>query len=454
MTQLLQMDAKTIFQLYFWGNLFICLLIASFYYSYAVNENKQALKWFGQSKTLLTIGWALIFLRGIIPDLLSINLANTIIFGACYLESIALLNMLKNASKKAYRIEIYLTIFSILLFNVITFLGAGYHVRTLVVSILIPTIFLTPTVKFLIERNRNFFRTLYAASYIVFYVMIVLRGVHVFTNPSSGLLTTDTFDSVYYLSLFLLTLIGIVGFLLLIKEKQDQRIQNLLKDKDQFFSIIAHDLRGPLGSAVGISEILAENASDYGSEEIQNIAKMLHEANKNSFKLLENLLEWSQVQTGLIEFKPQKIDLQSLIRENIELNKQAALNKSILLDYTYNDDLELFADKNMINTVIRNLLVNAIKFTERNGCVIIETKKYDRSVEISVKDTGVGMDEKTRDKLFKINEKVSNKGTENETGTGLGLLLCNEFVEKHNGRIWAESELGKGSTFKFILPLN
>ncbi|GGF05831.1 hypothetical protein GCM10011518_13830 [Flavobacterium limi] len=271
-------------------------------------------------------------------------------------------------------------------------------------------------------------------------------------HPTNLFFSNDTLDSFYSIGLFLVALVGIVGFLLLVKEKQDHKIRKLLDDKNQFFSIISHDLRGPVGAAASLSELLAEDIEKYSREEIREISEMLYQSNKNSYKLLENLLEWSRVQTGMITFSPEKIILNTLIEENIELNKNAALNKNIQLSFEPSGLIEVEADKNMIDTVVRNLLNNAIKFTDKNGKVEIRLLKTDRKVEISITDNGIGIPDDIKDKLFQINRKVIQKGTENETGSGLGLLLCSEFIHLHRGKIWAESNGGNGSTFKFTLP--
>lgn len=180
---------------------------------------------------------------------------------------------------------------------------------------------------------------------------------------------------------------------------------------------------------------------------------MLHESNKNIYKLLENLLDWSRVQTGMIEYNPQKVVLNQLIEENIALHKNSALNKNIDLSFEPTEIIEAELDKYMIDTVLRNLLTNAIKFTDQQGEIKITMQITNEKVEVSITDNGIGIPDKIKEKLFKITGKVIQKGTENETGNGLGLLLCSEFIKKHQGEIWAESEFRKGSTFKFILPL-
>ncbi|GAA4136166.1 hypothetical protein GCM10022250_32430 [Flavobacterium chungbukense] len=239
----------------------------------------------------------------------------------------------------------------------------------------------------------------------------------------------------------------------MVKEKQDDKIQKLLDDKNQFFSIIAHDLRGPLGSSVSLSELFLENIEDYSREEIREISEMQHESNKNIYKLLENLLEWSRVQTGMITFSPKKVVLNTLIKENLQLSKNAALHKNIKLVFESTDVIEAEVDKNMIGTILRNLLSNAIKFTEKYGEIKIKLSQNEQLAKISITDNGIGVPDSIKENLFRINEKVTQKGTENETGSGLGLLLCSEFIKIHNGKIWVESEAGEGSSFKFTLPL-
>lgn len=453
MFQLLPLDPKTVFELYFLGNLFVCILIFSYSFSYATAENKKIVNCFGYGKLLLTIGWIFLFLRNIIPDFISINIANMIVFSACCYETLAILSLIKIKLKKTYQLQIGITIASMVVFNLATVFESTINTRVVIVLIGLFAIYLQPTISYFTQKGHNLFRTFYGLCFVVFEMILVIRLVFICLNPQKDFFSHTIFDSLYNIALFLLSLISTVGFLLLVKEKQDLKIKKLLNDKNQFFSIIAHDLRGPLGSSVGLSEILAENIDEYGLEEIKEITAMLHQSNKNSYKLLENLLDWSQVQTGMIEYSPKKIVLNTLISENVELNKNAALNKNIALSFETAEFIEIQADKNMIDTIVRNLLTNAIKFTQRNGEIIVKMKKNAQVAEVSIADSGIGIPENIKEKLFKINGKVSQKGTENEIGTGLGLLLCSEFIRKHQGEIWAESEPGKGSTFKFTLPL-
>ncbi len=234
---------------------------------------------------------------------------------------------------------------------------------------------------------------------------------------------------------------------------QSIELAELNATKDKFFSIIAHDLKNPFNSLVGFSELLYENALNYTPEKVQQFASAMRIASKQGYKLLENLLEWSRLQTGRIKPRPVKLKPSELIKEVILLEEQMSQSKNIDLQSIINCDDFIFADVEMIKTVLRNLISNAIKFTNTGGIVKIETKKHENSFLFEVSDTGVGIQPEHIDKLFGIDSKLSEPGTAGERGTGLGLILCKEFVEKHDGKIWVESELKKGSNFKFILPL-
>lgn len=453
MFELFSLDPKTIFLLYFWGNFFTCILIFSYSFSYATSDDKKILKWFGLGKLLLTIAWVLIILRNAIDDFFSINVANSMILCACCYETIAMLSLLKKNGKKHFNSQIVITIISILVFNVATLFDSTINTRIIIGNSGILAIYLPPTLYYFKEKGQNFFRTFYIFCYVGFEILILMRLIYRFIYPQNLFFSHDALDSFYSIGLFLLSLVGIVGFLLLVKEKQDLKIQKLLDDKNQFFSIISHDLRGPLGSAVSLSEMLVEDIQHYSPEEITEVTEMLYQSNKSSYKLLENLLEWSRVQTGMITFNPEKMVLNHLITENVALNKTAALNKNINLFFEPAELIETQADKNMVDTILRNLLGNAIKFTHKNGSVAIKIVRNDRKAEIVIIDNGIGVPDNIKDKLFKINEKAIQQGTENETGSGLGLLLCSEFVNMHQGKIWVESKQGQGSTFKFTLPL-
>ena len=234
-------------------------------------------------------------------------------------------------------------------------------------------------------------------------------------------------------------------------QQQNAELQELNATKDKFFSIISHDLKGPLNSLTSFSGLLINHFNSLSKEDIQTLAKDLDKSLKNLFALLENLLEWSRSQTGNIEFKPEKFDLNAVVIENIELLRGQAQAKSIALEQTSNETTMVYAHRNSINTVIRNLVSNAIKFTPTGGRITLDIKPDGDHVVTSISDTGVGMSPEIISKLFRIDTKHSTKGTANEKGTGLGLILCREFVEKNGGRIWVTSKPEQGSVFSFSL---
>ncbi len=236
-------------------------------------------------------------------------------------------------------------------------------------------------------------------------------------------------------------------------EQSEAELKELNGTKAKLFSIIAHDLRSPFNSILGFTELLIENLNNLGVEESEKYLDIINSSAKNTLILLDNLLNWAKSQTGQVIFKPEKVVLSSIIQEIFELLNSSAKNKNILLNCFQLEEIIVFADQNMIKTILRNLISNAIKFTNSNGKIDVTALQNDNFIEIAVSDNGVGMNEEIRNKLFSLETNETTIGTANEKGSGLGLILCKEFVEKHGGKIWVESELGKGSVFKFKLPL-
>jgi PAS domain S-box-containing protein len=230
-------------------------------------------------------------------------------------------------------------------------------------------------------------------------------------------------------------------------------MRELNATKDKFFSIIAHDLKGPFNAILGFSELLSESYDDFDEEEKKKFIHNIKIASDSTFKLLENLLDWSRLQTGKINPIPEMIDLSLLTLENISVLKSMADSKKIKLFSSIQYNTRAYADTNMVKTVLRNLVSNAIKFTHPGGEVKIQAIENRNMAEVCISDNGVGIEEERIGLLFHIDEKLSTSGTANETGTGLGLLLCKEMIERQGGHIWVESEAGKGSRFFFTLPL-
>jgi len=234
---------------------------------------------------------------------------------------------------------------------------------------------------------------------------------------------------------------------------KNELLQTINAEKDKFFSILAHDLKGPLSAFLGATQILTEEIQTMTLEEIKEITISMKESAYNIYGLLENLLEWSRLKRGMMNFSPEKINVKQTTTACIEVLKESAHKKKIKINYSLPEDLEIYADSHMFETVIRNLISNAIKFTPKSGEINVSaTTTTDNNIEIKIRDTGIGMNKELIDRLFLLNEKTNRKGTEGEPSTGLGLFLCKEFIEKHNGKLWVESEEGKESTFSFTIP--
>ncbi|NJO91432.1 MAG: hypothetical protein HC831_22570 [Chloroflexia bacterium] len=237
-------------------------------------------------------------------------------------------------------------------------------------------------------------------------------------------------------------------------KQQNAELQELNATKDKFFSIISHDLKSPFNALIGFSDILLKEHKLHSDEEREQIISFINEASINTFKLLENLLAWARSQSGKLVLNLSKVNLKQLSIEITEVLGSAAQNKKISLVNTIKSDIWVWADPDILNTIIRNLVSNSIKFTEETGKVTLSAVIKEDCAEITISDTGVGFDDSLLHKLFKIGGNRSTPGTNNEIGTGLGLILCKDFVEKLGGQIWATSETGKGSHFYFTIPLS
>jgi two-component system sensor histidine kinase/response regulator len=236
-------------------------------------------------------------------------------------------------------------------------------------------------------------------------------------------------------------------------KKSELKLTRLNVDKDRFISILGHDLKSPFNNILGFSEVLTAEINSLNSDEIKEIASNINKSAKITNHLLEDILMWARSQQGSIPFKPKNLSLSATCRNILEILNPSAYAKNITIHDSSAAHINVYADADMLKTILLNLVSNSIKFSNSGGKITINAEKNSESVTISVSDNGVGIPSNDLSKLFNLSEVLTTKGTAGETGTGLGLLLCKEFVEKHGGRIWVESEVGKGSDFKFTLPI-
>lgn len=235
-------------------------------------------------------------------------------------------------------------------------------------------------------------------------------------------------------------------------KKSEEELLQLNAMKDKFFSIVAHDLKSPFQGLLGISNILAVDHDELDDEEVKTISSEIYKTTKNLYTLIDQLLDWARLQTNRMECNIEKLELQTIVIDVFNLISQNAGEKSIEIQNRVNDDVFVLADERMLNSIFSNLISNAIKFTVRGGKIAISSIYKNNLVEICINDTGVGIDKEKIDKLFRIDQSYTSNGTEGEIGTGLGLILCREMVNKLGGDIWVISEKGKGSSFYFTLP--
>lgn len=237
-------------------------------------------------------------------------------------------------------------------------------------------------------------------------------------------------------------------------EQQVAQLQEVNASKDKFISMISHDLQSPFSSLRGLIQFTAENIGEYNKNELENIMDLLGNSTENLYSLIENLLTWSRIQRGVLEHCPQHIDLREVVVQNMALFTQNAEDKQITFRNLIEEKMTVYADSNMVNAVLRNLVSNALKFTNVGGIVAFSATPGKEFVEVAVSDNGIGIGKEHLPKLFRIDSRYKRLGTAREKGTGLGLILCKEFVEKNGGQIWIESDSGQGAAVKFTLPIH
>jgi signal transduction histidine kinase len=273
-------------------------------------------------------------------------------------------------------------------------------------------------------------------------------------------------EQIYQLIISIVTIAFIIGIAVLfysrhrvLKAKNDyiseqnESLRELNATKDKFFSIIAHDIKNPISSFKNALNAMVGDYEEMEKNERKEFLELMNDSAGNLYELLENLLTWARSQRGNLSFNPSRIEMRSIVEQSVFQLAVQASDKNISLENAVPNGIFAKADANMLNTVVRNLISNSIKFTESGGFVRIKARVRDNHVEMEIEDSGIGMDEKVQKKLFKIDESHTSLGTNNEKGTGLGLIICREFIEKHNGKIWVQSQKGVGSHFYFTLPM-
>jgi len=306
------------------------------------------------------------------------------------------------------------------------------------------------------EGKRRLVLFLFSTLILILYLVQLFKPEYITVYSSEKVQWTDSLTTTVYSLIFIYLIIKfLLRYYTLEKTRaeESEKIQiKLNNDKDRFISILGHDLRSPFQALLGLTALLKDNIHKYDIKEVEHQVNLINKAALSNYSLLEDLLLWVRAEKGSIPFNPQQLSLSSICEGVIENLNQNAVVKNLSVNSLIDDKKYVFADIDMLKTILRNLVSNAIKFTNLGGAIRISAEIIDSGIIISVKDTGIGISQADISKMFDISQVYTTKGTHDEKGTGLGLLICKEFVEKHGGKIWADSEYGKGATFRFSLP--
>lgn len=452
--KLFTLEVRTAMGFLFWGNFTLAILVFIFLLSNFRNDTRKHFLVFGFSKLFQAVAWLAFFIRIDIVNHSPVNflVPNTLFFISYYLESIAMLMILKKSTRKNYLIQNVIFIVILVGFYSIVWLEYKSNIRVSAASFFFFMLLVMPTYLFFKEVRTSLFKRLLSFNYGIILLVLLFRTIYPLIHTATSLYSTGVSQRILFLIIFLVLVSSGVGYLLLLQEEKEIQIKKLLNDKDTFFSIIAHDLRGSFNGILGLSEMLIEKENKIVNEEREEFIQLIYQSSKNTFSLLENLLSWAQSQTGRIDFNPSKVEVSTIVNRTISLLAKHAEYKSITIKSEIQSEQFVTADANMLETIFRNLISNAIKFTNTHGQITVSMDNEKNQFVFCVKDNGIGLSSEKINTLFDINNKKSTSGTQEELGTGLGLILCKDFVEKHQGSISVQSKENEGSTFMFSIP--
>lgn len=445
------------------NNLFITTL---FSYQYFYHHKRWYLLVFILGVLFQTIALILVGNRSSLPFLYTVQISNLFLISSFALASYGLVSFDGKVRKNMLWLFV---VFTILFYGSFLTVGENDTLR-IIIQIVASSFFYGIGAFYLfINKEKYKFSVILSIVLLTFSLFQLVRAVVIYQiGPSYDFMKGSTIDDWYLVISGFSISASSIGLIMLLKEidqktilqkkariKQDKlKLEELNVTKDKLFSIIAHDLRSPFNNILGVSELLIRNLKDFEIEKSEKYVGFINSSAESTLVLLDNLLNWAKSQTGQINVNLKKSNLSSIIDEIIQQSNSAAIAKGISLIHKQPLNIEIFADEDMIKIVLRNLISNAIKFTNPEGCIrVVAIPKRDQ-VEISVTDNGIGINEEKLKTLFTVSTHITIPGTANEKGSGLGLVLCKEFAEKLGGNIRVESQEGIGSRFRFTLPLN
>ena len=446
---MIDIDVKTLFIFSAAANLFFIALFVTYIKLYKVKN--PIINIFILSRVLGIVFLMMLSLRYGTPKPIGIILNTTINLFIIFYEVYCISFIERKFDSKHFKRFILIPLF----FSIVVsfFSTSSVSDRITVVSISVALMYAFTAYILLTQKGKTKMQHLTGYIFTLASLLLLLRALGAFLEVGVEISSINYMLILPLIFFLILNLIIPLLLILILKEKDNLKLLELNKSKDKFFSIIAHDLRGPLGGLQQIGELLwLNNITD---EKREKLTKTLYKNSKNTFNLLDNLLKWANANAGLIIYKPTNLNLYKIILTNILLFDSQVKLKNIKLSCNFERDLFVYADFDMIDTVVRNLISNAIKFTPSGGKIEIILDERDikkNTCTVAIVDNGIGIDKDSQLKIFEIDTIVSTLGTENEKGTGLGLKLCKEFITKNKGNIWIESKENQGTKVFIKLP--
>lgn len=460
------MDAKTI--LFLFGLISLCIGLVYLYFVLVNKKRNGFLLAYAIGKFFLAAGVIFISNRLLITDYIALNIGASLLvlgYATGFFCVISHDNRFKKSTFYVIALPIILSVLTFLVYQ-----GTTYLSPAILLYVVIGFLSIFSGIKLISGKQKTSTVSLVAFAYLGFSAawFAAATGAIILGAEFQIVSGSNIFELVIYFASVIYLIIESVGYLMILKEKDESEIaekneiivadNKLLKElnikKDTFFSIIAHDLKNPIASLIQLGQVLEESHHELRNEDREKMLNAISTSARKTYNLLENLLQWSRAETGRLKVKPAAINIKNMLDDNLILLQESIHQKNITIHNKIQADTFAWGDLNMIHTVIRNILSNAIKFVHKNGNIYLSATNdlNANSISITIQDDGVGMEQEIVNKLFELDNDYTSKGTNNESGTGLGLKLCKEFITQNKGDIRVNSAPGKGSSFHIVLP--
>ncbi|OGS73630.1 MAG: hypothetical protein A3F91_14540 [Flavobacteria bacterium RIFCSPLOWO2_12_FULL_35_11] len=449
---MIDIDVRTLFVFSAAANIFIIALFATYIKLYKVKN--PIINIFMLSRLLGIVFLIMISLRDGAPKPIEIIINTTINLFIVFYEIYCISFIERKFDSKHFKRFLLIPIFFSIALSF--FSSSSASERITVVSLSVSMMYAFTAYILLTEKGKTKIQFLTGYILALASLALLMRSLGAFFEVGTEVTSINYMLILPLIFFLILNLVIPLLLIFILKEKDNLKLTELNKSKDKFFSIIAHDLRGPFGGLHQIGELLWLNKNKISEEKREKLTKALYQNSKNTFNLLDNLLKWASANAGLIIYEPSQLNLHKIVLNNLRLFNSQVKLKNLTLRCNFDRELFVYADSDMIDTVIRNIISNAIKFTPNGGEIEIILDKVDKiknTCAIAIVDNGIGMAKDSQLNVFEIDATVSTLGTDNESGTGLGLKLCKEFLTINKGTIWIESNENKGTGVFISLPI-